>query len=122
MGLDGCFATVCELGIINGKFVYTVKYPDDSAGYQYEQFFRAELIADGDVLTPEYYAAFLTEKWWADDDPRRFMFGGIRFVCWLNVFTGYWSISKADGKGLQEGLTLEELAELLAQMKAEEKQ
>lgn len=72
-----------------------------------------------EVYDADYYRETLCASWWGGDDvPRLFEFCGLNLVC---IRKGeYWDLTTDDGKGTQHDLTLDELADVLAQYYADE--
>lgn len=72
-----------------------------------------------EVCDADYYRETLCASWWGGDDvPRLFEFCGLNLVC---IRKGeYWDLTTDDGKGTQHDLTLDELADVLAQYYADD--
>ncbi len=127
----GIFGTIDHHNTCDGKITYVVKYDEpqrraDGSTFQFEEYDREGITTNYDPTTgkeiegnAQHYREVLCASWWGGDDvPRLFEFCGQKLVC---ICKGeYWDLTTDDGKGTQHDLTLDELADVLAQYYADE--
>lgn len=107
-----------------GVKLYRIKLDQSSTDSNGDEFNEGEFVRDGitknfdaqgrEILhNAQYYREMLQAEYWGNE-PRRFFFNIGQVNC---THCGeWWNISRANGKGLQQQLTIDELAEVLAAM------
>ena len=112
-----------------GVKLYRIKLDQPTIDSNGNEMNEGEFIRDGitknfdaqgrEILhNAQYYREMLQAEFWGNE-PRRFFFGIGQVNC---THCGkWWNMSRANGKGLQEQLTIDEVAEVLAAMYSDDK-